>query len=335
MILLLGATGYMGQAFADELRRRGTLFIPLTRKAINYTQFEVLFDYVRKIKPAFLINCAGYTGRPDVEACDVQRVETVQANTILPQIVARVCNMTNTPWGHVSSCSIYCGSKLLENGGMRIVRELNRPEIQHLFDNRPERFCGFTELDEPNFSFRQSSCSFYSGTKALAEDSLRGFGNHYLWRPGLVFDHVDTPRNFLSRIQRHPRLHDSINSLSHRGDFVKACLDLWERSAQFGAYNVVNPGAVSTRHLAATVERILKPDIPLAFASTDVEFDRPAEKASHPGCIVDGAKLRAARGAMRPVAEALEDSLEKWQSMTQLADGMALSHGHGGLVCVK
>jgi nucleoside-diphosphate-sugar epimerase len=35
MILLLGASGYIGRAFANELRRRGDRFIPLTRKAIG------------------------------------------------------------------------------------------------------------------------------------------------------------------------------------------------------------------------------------------------------------------------------------------------------------
>lgn len=314
MIVLLGATGYIGQAFADELRRRGTVFIPLTRKAIDYTHFEVLFDYLRKVKPALLINCAGYTGHPDSDACEVYRHETVQANSIFPQIVARACHMTNTAWAHISSSSIYCGCKVLENGGMRIVRNIDRPESQHLFDEHPEYFCGFTELDEPNFSFRHPPCSYYSGTKALAEESLRGFGNNYVWRPGMVFDHVDAQRNFLTQIRRNPKTHIGINSLSHRGDFVKACLDLWERSAPFGIYNVVNPGAVSTRCVADMIERVLKFESPLEILPVHVEFDRPATRVRHPGSVLDGAKLRGARVSIRPVEEALEESLERWHA---------------------
>src|ERR1041385_7965726 len=110
MILLLGATGYVGQAFARELRRRDCDFNPLTRKAIDYTRFEVLFDYLRKTRPAFLINAAGYTGSPNVDACEIARAETVQGNALFPQTVARACSMTNTPWGHVSSGCIYSGA---------------------------------------------------------------------------------------------------------------------------------------------------------------------------------------------------------------------------------
>jgi len=59
MILLLGASGYVGQVFSSELRRRRRSFIPLTRQAIDYTSFDVLFNYVRKIKPEFIIQCGG------------------------------------------------------------------------------------------------------------------------------------------------------------------------------------------------------------------------------------------------------------------------------------
>ena len=62
MILLLGASGYYGRAFASELRRRGQSFIPLTRKTFDYTRFDFLFDYLRRTKPVFLINAANYVG---------------------------------------------------------------------------------------------------------------------------------------------------------------------------------------------------------------------------------------------------------------------------------
>src|SRR3954468_23040337 len=119
MIVLLGASGYIGRAFADELRRRGRLFVPLTRKALDYTNFDILFDYVRKIKPDFLINAAGYTGRPNVDACESARGDTIQGNTLFPQMVVRVCCITNIPWGHVSSGCIYSGAKVFRSGHVR------------------------------------------------------------------------------------------------------------------------------------------------------------------------------------------------------------------------
>ena len=316
MILLLGASGYIGRAFANELRRRGDGFIPLTRKAINYADFNLLFDYVRKLRPEFIINAAGYRGSPNVDACELAREETLFANTLLPQTIARVCSMTNTPWGHVSSASIYSGAKVLDGGTMRIEKDLNHPELRRLLAEHPESIHGFTEWDEPNFSFRRLPCNFYSGTKALAEEAIRGIGRSYIWRPGIPFNEREESRNFLARIQQYPKVYDSVNSISQVEDFVRACLNLWERQAPFGIYNVVNPGVVTTRQVVEMIQRILKPDRRFEFWKNDEEFYHSDARTPRPNCILDAAKLLGAGVEMRPVEEALEDSLRNWRPIT-------------------
>ncbi len=313
MIVLLGASGYIGQAFSDELRRREHLFVPLTRKALDYTNFDILFDYLRKIRPQFLINAAGYTGRPNVDACENARSETVQGNTLFPQMVARVCLMNNIPWGHVSSGCIFSGAKVACDGQMKVERDLTKPSLRQLFDQHPERFHGFTEFDQPNFSFRSLPCSFYSGTKALAEEVLENLGQGYLWRLRIPFDEFDNPRNFLTKVQRYSRVYDNINSLSHRGDFVRACLDLWERQAPFGIYNVTNPGAISTREVVGLIEKFLKPDRSFQYWKSDREFYAVAAKTPRSNCILDISKLLATGVRMRSVHEALRNALQNWQ----------------------
>lgn len=314
MILLLGASGYIGQAFAAELRRRRYPFVPLTRMAIDYTQFDILFDYVRKMRPSFIINAAGYTGKPNVDACELARAETLAANALLPQTIARVCLVTNTPWGHVSSGSIYNGAKVLDNGGTRIESDLSRQEVRSLFEQHPERFAGFTELDEPNCSFLNPPCSFYSGTIALAEEALRTVRECYVWRCRIPFSEEDQPRNFLSKIQYYPKVHDSVNSLSHLDDFAQTCLNLWERGAPFGVYNVTNPGAVTTRQVVALIEKVLKPGRTFEFWKDDQEFYRDGASAPRSNCILDVSKVQATGVRVRSVHEALEDALQRWHT---------------------
>ncbi len=314
MTLLLGATGHLGQAFTAELRRRGIPFTPLTRGAIDYTRFDVLFKYVRNAKPGFLINAAGYPGKPNIDACEIERAETLRANTLLPQTVARVCYLTNTPWGHVSSGAIYSGARVAKNGDSHIERDLNKPKVRQSFEADPSRFRGFVETDEPNFSFRSLSCNFYSGTKALAEEALRWFNECYIWRPQLIFDEFDHPRNLLSNILRCSKVHDCVNSLSHTSDFVRACLDLRERGASFGTYNIVNPGATTTRVIVEKVQAILKPNRPFEYWESDEAFYSSSAKAPRSNCILDASKLLAAGVKMRPLGDALEDALQHWQT---------------------
>lgn len=310
----------MGQAFATELRRRRYSFIPLTRKAIDYTSFELLFDYIRKLKPEFIINAAGYPGRPNVDACETAREETLFANTLLPQTISRACSMTSTPWGHISSGCIYHGAKFIDDQGTRIVEGA---ELRRLFAERPENIFGYTEWDEPNFSFRNAPCNFYSGSKTLAEEAIRGVGDAYLWRPGLPFNERSEPRNFLWRIQNYARVFDGVNSLSQIDDFVRACLDLWERQAPFGVYNMSNPGAVLTRQVVEMIQRILKPGRRFEFWKDEEEFYRLGAKALRSNCVLDVSKLLVAGVKMRPVEEALEDSLRNWTVASVRMNGSA------------
>jgi dTDP-4-dehydrorhamnose reductase len=302
MILLLGASGYIGRTFASELRRRGQSFIPLARRAFDYTRFDHLFDYLRTMKPDFLINAAGYAGTASAADSREERDKMMAVNAVLPQMIARVCSITKTPWGHVSSGEIYSGARVLADGGWRTETDLSRPDLRQLFDAEPDRFHGYTELDDPNFSFRHSTSNFYSGTKALAEEAIREIGQTYIWRPRFPFNEWDDPSNWLSRLKKQTVVEDQINSVSHVEDFVKAALDLWEIRAPFGIYNVTNPGAVTTRQLVEGLRRAGKAE--WQFASGEAG---PARS----NCILDVNKLLNTGVKIRPVGEAVKDSLNR------------------------
>ncbi|HEX4646421.1 MAG TPA: dTDP-4-dehydrorhamnose reductase, partial [Verrucomicrobiae bacterium] len=156
-------------------------------------------------------------------------------------------------------------------------------------------------------------CSFYSGTKALAEEAIEGIGRSYVWRLRIPFDEFDNPRNYLTKVQRYPKVYDNVNSISHRADFVRACLDLWQLRAPFGIYNVTNPGFFTTRQVVEKLAQILKPNRPFEFWENDEEFYRVAAKTPRSNCVLDVSKLLAAGVKIRPVAEALDDSLRSWK----------------------
>ena len=313
MILLLGSTGYIGKAFADELARRGKKFTPLSRKQIDYTRFDALLKFLREQKPSFVVNAAGYTGKPNVDACELDKTGTLQGNTLFPQTVAHVCLAASIPWGHVSSGCIFSGAKIFENGKMRVEKNMTQPALHALVEKKSPAVHGFTETDPPNFSFRDPPCSFYSGTKALGEESIANLGESYVWRLRIPFDEFDNARNYLSKVQRYAKVYDNVNSISHRADFVKACLDTWELRAPFGTYNVTNPGYVTTRHVVEQVEKFLKPKRKFEYWASDEEFYKIAAKTPRSNCVMDATKLLKAGVKIRGVEEALEDSLKNWQ----------------------
>ena len=312
-VLLLGASGYVGRAFAAELRRRGCDYVPLSRHNLDYTRFDILFDHVRSAKPSFVINAAGFTGHPNLDSCETARQETLYANSILPQTVARVCLMRNIPWGHVSSGSIYSGAKLLENGETLVERDLNRPELRQLLPDLPPTIGGFTEKDEPNFSFLCPPCSFYAGSKALGEQAIKGVGHCYIWRPGVVFGPEDHPRNLLSKLQRYPKIYDHAASVSQLDDFASACLDLWETKAPYGIYNLANPGPVAIRQIVKLLQETIQPDRNFEFWTSDEEFYQYGARAPRPSYMLDTSKAHGAGIRLRSGKDAIEDSLKNWR----------------------
>ena len=313
MILLLGATGYIGQAFAAELKRRQTPFVAISRRETDYTQFTSLRQFLRERKPSFVINSAGYTGKPNVDACELDKAGTLQGNTLFPQTLAHACAVENIPWGHVSSGCIFAGAKILEHGKIRVEKDMNRADLHQLVEAKSNVVLGFNETDAPNFCFRDLPCSFYSGTKALGEEAIANIGRSYIWRLRIPFDEFDNARNYLSKVQRYAKVYDNVNSISHRADFVKACLDTWKLRVPFGVYNVTNPGYVTTRHVVEQIEKILKPKRGFEYWTSDAEFYQTAAKTPRSNCVMDASKLLAAGVKIRGVEAALEDSLNNWK----------------------
>jgi dTDP-4-dehydrorhamnose reductase len=97
MIVVLGASGYLGQAFVQVLQQRDQPFVALARSRVDYTRPGVLLDYLRATKPSFLINAAGCTGVPNVDACETAWTETLLGNTIFPHAVALACLTADVP----------------------------------------------------------------------------------------------------------------------------------------------------------------------------------------------------------------------------------------------
>jgi len=287
MIYLLGGSGYVGHAYQALLTRKNIPFRNLRRADVDYTNPAVLTAALKADKPAFLINAAGYTGKPNVDACELHKTECLFGNAVLPGLIAQACADAGIPWGHVSSGCIYTGS-------------------------RPDG-TGFTETDTPNFTFRTNNCSFYSGTKALGEEVLADKPNVYIWRLRIPFDNVDSPRNYLTKLMRYAKLLEAENSISQLHEFVAATFACWEKRVPFGIYNVTNPGHVTTREVVSMIEKSgVHPKKYEFFASED-EFMKLAAKTPRSNCVMTSAKLASVGIQMTPVRDAIEQALRTWQ----------------------
>ena len=315
MIWILGGSGYIGEAFVAEAKKRKLDYRSVSRRNLDYTDFRTFLLALKKGKPDFVVNAAGFAGKPNVDACENQKGETVAGNVALAQAVATACDVAGVKLGFVSSGCIYTGAKVRKECGTWAVEDrLTEPLISELLGKRSDRVQGFSEKDEPNFCFPHNNCSFYSGTKALAEVVMTGFPDFYVWRLRIPFDELDGPRNYLSKVQRYAKVYQNWNSLSHRGDFAAACLDSLIQKVPAGVFNIVNPGYISTREVVEKIRHKLKPKWSPDFWQSDDEFYRFGASTPRSNCILDTSKLLNVSVKMRSVDEALEDALSKWKT---------------------
>jgi dTDP-4-dehydrorhamnose reductase len=287
MIYLLGGSGYVGHAYQALLTRKNIPFRNLRRAEVDYTNPAILTAALKADKPAFLINAAGYTGKPNVDACELHKTECLFGNAVFPGIVAQACADAGIPWGHVSSGCIYTGK-------------------------RPDG-TGFTETDTPNFSFRTNNCSFYSGSKALGEEVLADKPNVYVWRLRIPFDNVDNPRNYLTKLMRYAKLLEAENSISQLHEFVAATFACWEKRVPFGTYNVTNPGHVTTREVVSMIEKSGVHPKKYEFFASEAEFMKVAAKTPRSNCVMTSAKLASVGIQMTEVHASVEQALRTWR----------------------
>ncbi len=288
MILLLGGTGYVGKAIASSLARQGLASQTVSRSQVDYSQRDELIKLIRDTKAQFLINAAGYTGQPNVDKCEDEKTDCLAGNAVLPGTIRTACEATQIPWGHVSSGCIFTGTRA---------------------DGQ-----GFTELDPPNFSFRQNNCSFYSGCKALGEEVLQGAENCYVWRLRIPFNEQNSPRNYITKMMRYDRLLEATNSLSQLDEFADCCVASWTKRIPFGIYNLTNPGFVTTRQVVGLIKKYGLSDKNFQFFDSESQFMTIAARAPRSNCVLDSTKAVNAGLPITPIEVALENALKNWKA---------------------
>lgn len=107
-LLITGATGTLGKAFARVCEQRGLSYYLLTRQELDIAEPESVTAAVERFEPWAIINAAGYVRVDDAEQ-DVERC--MRENVSGPANLARVCAAREIPLVTFSSDLIFDGQK--------------------------------------------------------------------------------------------------------------------------------------------------------------------------------------------------------------------------------
>ena len=289
MIVLLGKSGYIASEILSSAVKSGKKILPISRSECDYYDASKLAHLLKDTGANFVINAAGYTGKPNVDACEHAKYECLQGNSVLPGIIREVCEDLSLPWGHISSGCIFSGKRT--DG------------------------TGWREHDEPNFSFSSPPCSFYSGSKALGEEVLHGAIDCFIWRLRIPFNHQVNSRNYLQKLLSYQYLLEAENSVSQLNEFTEMCLKCTNNNVEPGIYNMTNPGAIQTRQVTEWMKMYGFEDRKFEFFQNEGEFMKEAASTPRSNCVLDTTKAFNAGIGMKPVEEAMIESIIKMRKM--------------------
>lgn len=259
-ILILGE-GYVGQALHKHLRSVVDCSVKSRRK-LDYTDTHTLGDHLVTGRYDVCINACGYTGSPNVDACESNKDEAWYYNVTLPMQLTHTCMRYNTEFINISSGCIYTG-----------------------YEKK------FDENDEPNFGLYSTDSSWYSKTKHANELNLVKYPVYNL-RVRMPFCDQQLPKNILFKLLKYRSIIDKLNSVTSIPDFCVFVEKFVERidKLKYGIYNVVNPQPVTTLYMKrAMVHALGTDDKEIQIISEDELYTNTAAKRSN--CVLSDEKI--------------------------------------------
>ena len=220
-------------------------------------------------KPEQVVNCAGKTGSPNVDACEQDPGGTYRSNVIGPIVLANACRDRDIHFTHVGSGCIYTGD-----------------------NNGP----GYAEDDEPNFAG-----SLYSRSKQISEAALRDLHALQL-RLRMPISSEPGPRNLLSKLLRYPKVISVPNSVTVLDDCWEPITQLISRR-ELGVWNIVNPGLERHDELLRLYQQLVDPGH--TFDVIELAALSELVVAGRSNCVLSTAKLEAAGLAPPPLEASL------------------------------
>ena len=278
--LIYGHTGWIGSQLKNLLTSDGKRVICGTSRIEN--RESVLME-LETHKPTVVFNCAGITGRPNVDWCEDHKIETVRTNVIGTLNLADCCNVRGI---HLTNFATGC---------------IFDYDDTHL----PNSNNGFTEEDTPNYHG-----SWYSHTKAITEDLLKQYPNVLTLRMRLPLALDNGPRDLLSKLIKFKKVINIPNSITVLPTLLPIAIELSERR-EVGILNFTNPGVITHGEILDMYKEYV--DNTHVYETFTIDEQSKLLKTSRCNCELDTTKLETLFGQRIPTSK---EAIKRYYNQT-------------------
>ena len=264
--------GFLGEHFARSLPGATLVRTDVTDEA-------AVRAALRETRAQAVVNCAGKTGRPNVDWCETHQEETYRSNVMGALTLARACAAEGAYLLHLASGCIFYGDS-------------------------PDP-AGWREDDFANPS------AFYSRTKYAADLVLSRLPNVGVARLRMPIDSAPGTRNLITKLAAYKQVIDVANSVTVVDDLVHVVTQLLARRAT-GIFHVTNPGTMRHEDLLALYKELVDPSHTCELIGADELVARGLAAKARSNCILASPRLAELGVQMRPIDVALRDAMTKY-----------------------
>ena len=275
-----GNTGWIGQKVVQLLQDQHHSVICGESRLEDREQ---LAQEILSIKPDYIINAAGVTGRPNVDWCEDNQQETIRTNIIGTLNLADLAYLNKIHMTNFGTGCIYAYDDAHPLGSG----------------------IGFTELDAPNFSG-----SFYSKTKIFTDTLFQSYPNVLNLRLRMPISSDLHPRNFVTKITHYQKVVNIPNSMSILDDLLPISIEMAQRGLT-GNYNFTNPGTISHNEILALYKEYIDPNF--TWENFSLEEQNKILKAGRSNNELDVTKLVSEFPDLPTIQQSIRRTFERMQ----------------------
>jgi len=269
---LIVGDGFIGNYLARSLK--DNIILPT-----KLTKVEEVTELLDACRDRILINCAGKTGRPNIDWCETHQEETTFSNVVLVGLLSQAHMDRQRYWINIGSGCVYDGYEK-----------------------------NWTEEDEPNYHG-----SFYADSKIRAQFILERDAYCLNLRIRMPISEYHHERSFIDKIikiSQTGRLFSAVNSVTLLPDFVGAVQVLSEKGVT-GIVNVVNPNPMSHEEMLVLYKDIVQPNF--QFKIYDRTEVMTGLKAGRSNCILSCEKAVKLGAYFHDTRLGLAKMFQKWR----------------------
>ena len=276
MKILIFGKGYMGERCAQAWGDEAVL------SDVHINSVEDALNEIHRVKPDVVFNAAGIKGKPNVDWCEDHQIETVRGNTTMPLLLADACQQAGVYLLHMGSGCIFYGDS-----------------------PHPDKAWREDDFGNPH--------PVYSRSKWAADLALSTLPHVGIARIRMPIDWMPAPGNLIDKLAGFSKVIDVENSVTIVDDMVDVFHQLLEKRAE-GIFHVTNPGTMRHRDLIGLYEELVDPSHTNEWIANEELVAQGLATKGRSNNFLASENLAKYDIVMRPIDEALRDTLDKYAS---------------------